>query len=256
MQQKVKIPNSLGQNISAVIHFPKEKTNRLAILCPGFLDSKDYNGLLYLAEALSEKGYTTVRFDPTGTWESEGDISEYTMTQYLKDIGSVKEYMLQNGSYDQILLAGHSRGGRVALLYASRNPGISMVVGIMPSVSSMPRGADKQRNQDEWKEKGIQTSDRDVPGSETETKQFAVPFSFLEDSLKYNVLDEIQNLHAPLLLLAGELDKNIPVEEIKSAFDKANEPKEFVIIPDIGHDYRHDLMEVKKVNEIIIGHLK
>lgn len=256
MIEKVKIQNSIGKNLSAVIHSPKEKTNRLAILCPGYLDTKDYNGLLYLAEALSEKGYTTVRFDPTGTWESEGSISDYTMTQYIKDIRSVKEYMLKNGNYNYILLAGHSRGGRVSLLYSSKDPDISMVVGIMPSVTSMPRGADKQRNNDKWKKEGVQISSRDIPGNENERKQFVIPYTFLEDSLKYNVLDGIQKLKSPLLLLAGELDTIILPEEVKSVFDKANEPKEFIIVPGVGHDYRHNIDEVKKVNEVIINHLK
>lgn len=256
MQQKVKIQNSINKNISAVIHFPKEKTDRLAILCPGFLDSKDYNGLLYLADALAEIGYTAVRFDPTGTWESEGDISEYTTTQYLKDVRSVKEYMLSNGSYNHILLGGHSRGGRVSLLYATQDPDISLVVGIMPSATSIPRGEDKKRSNDEWKDKGIQKVIRDVPGNEIERRQFDVPYSFQEDSLKHDVFKEIKKLHIPLFLFAGGLDTIILPEEVKSIFDQANEPKKFMIIPGVGHDYRHNISEVKKVNGVIISCFK
>lgn len=253
--KKVKIKNSINKNISAVIHFPKEKTGHLAILCPGFLDSKDYNGLLYLAEILSEHGFTSIRFDPTGTWESEGDILNYSMTQYLKDIKSVKEYMLKNGNYDYILLAGHSRGGRVSLLYATQDLDISMVIGIMPSATSIPRGPDKQRRNDKWKEEGIQIATRDIPGNENERKLFAVPYSFLEDSLKYNLLEEVPKLNVPVLLLTGELDTIIYPAEVKQIFDKLNSKKEFIIIPGIGHDYRHYLDQVKIVNDIIIEHL-
>ena len=109
IEEKVKIPNSIGKNISSVISRSEKETGKLAILCPGFLDTKDYAGLVGLAKKLcAQGGYTVVRFDPSGTWESEGDISDYSMTQYLKDVKSVKEYMLKNGSYDYILLAGHS----------------------------------------------------------------------------------------------------------------------------------------------------
>lgn len=253
--KKVKILNSNNQNIAGVIHESKNKTGKLAILCPGFLDSKDYNGLLYLAETLSEHGYTSIRFDPTGSWESEGDISDYSMTQYLKDIRSVKEYMLKNGNYSYILLVGHSRGGRVSLLYATQDPDISIVIGIMPSATSIPRGLDKQQKNDRWKEEGIQISTRDIPGSENKRKRFVVPYSFLEDSLKYNLLNEISQMHTPILLLAGELDTIIYPEEVKQIFDNANKPKEFIVIPGIGHDYRHNLDEVKKVNDIIIDYL-
>src|SRR3989344_857048 len=86
MIEKVKIKNSKGQNISAVIHRPDIKTKKLAILCPGFLDTKNYDHLILLSEELLKKGFTVVRFDPTGTWESEGDISEYLTSQYLNDV--------------------------------------------------------------------------------------------------------------------------------------------------------------------------
>ncbi|OGF23274.1 hypothetical protein A2Y83_00120 [Candidatus Falkowbacteria bacterium RBG_13_39_14] len=114
MPINTKIPSSKG-NLAAAIHFAETETGELAILCPGFLDSKDYNGLHNLAEALNKKGYTVVRFDPAGTWESEGDISEYTVTQYLEDIKNILEYMLKQSAYKEILLGGHSQGCSVQL---------------------------------------------------------------------------------------------------------------------------------------------
>lgn len=93
--EKMLISNSRGKKIAAVIQRPDEETNKLAILCPGFLDSKDYAHLRMLADDLVEQGYTSVRFDPTGTWESESDISEYLTSQYLNDIRSVLDFMLQ-----------------------------------------------------------------------------------------------------------------------------------------------------------------
>ena len=117
---KTKINSSKGE-ISATIHYPESKTNRLAVLCPGYLDSKDYTHLVRLAEALCKEGYTTVRFDPTGTWESEGYISDYTTTQYLEDIKSVIDYMIKESEYNYVLLGGHSRGGQVSILYAARD---------------------------------------------------------------------------------------------------------------------------------------
>jgi len=92
-ESRIKIPNGKGQMLSLAVNYPAKINDLLAILCPGFLDSKDYAHLKNLAEDLSAMGYTVVRLDPTGTWESEGDISEYTVTQYLADINSVWQYM-------------------------------------------------------------------------------------------------------------------------------------------------------------------
>lgn len=103
IMEAVKIPNTKGQHIAAVVHYPETQTEKLAVLCPGYLDTKDYDSLVKLADALAERGYTAVRFDPTGTWESEGGISDYLTSQYIKDIGSVLEYMLKQGNFTHIL---------------------------------------------------------------------------------------------------------------------------------------------------------
>jgi len=254
--QKITIKNSKGQNIAAVVHSREGETRKLAILCPGFLDSKDYHHLAGLGEALAKEGYTAVRFDPTGTWESEGDISEYNTTQYLQDIKSVKAYMFEEQKYDHLLMVGHSRGGRVSLIYSANDPEVSKVVGIMPSAISTPRDSAKQRRNDKWKEEGKMTSKRDVPGNEKEVREFTVPYSFLEDSMKYDTFEEASKIHVPILLITGEKDTIIPPEEVKEIYSNANEPKKFVIIPGIGHDYRHNLGEVEIVNKVIVDYLK
>jgi alpha-beta hydrolase superfamily lysophospholipase len=101
------IPSPKG-NIASAIHYPETETDKLAILCPGYLDTKDYAHLIGLANELCAKEFVVVRFDPIGTWESEGDISDYTITQYLEDIKHVLEYMLAQSSYKTVLLGGHS----------------------------------------------------------------------------------------------------------------------------------------------------
>ncbi|MBU0998756.1 alpha/beta hydrolase, partial [Patescibacteria group bacterium] len=169
MEEKVKIKNSKGQNISAVINRPNIKTNKLAILCPGYLDSKNYDHLVLLAEELLKKDFTVVRFDSTGIWESEGDISEYLTSQYLKDIKSVLGYMLGRENYTYVLLGGHSRGGMVSILYAAQDSRISCVLGIMPS-----SGGYVGKIREEWEKSGFSISKRDISGKD-ERIEFKVP---------------------------------------------------------------------------------
>ena len=128
-----RISSTAGKKIGAVIYYSEPPTDRLAILCPGYLDTKSYDHLRKLAETLVLCGCTVVVFDPIGTWGSEGTISDYLTSQYLDDIGSILEYMLSQKDYTHIILVGHSRGGMVSILYAARDPRISLVIGIMPS---------------------------------------------------------------------------------------------------------------------------
>lgn len=244
---KKKVDSSKG-HISIAVHYPETKTEKLAILCPGYLDSKDYDHLVQLATILAERDFTVVRFNPTGTWESEGDISEYTTTQYLADIKSVKECMLKDKKYTFILLGGHSMGGRMSLLYAPTDPEISGVFAIMSGYKKAP-----SKNEEKWKTDGVQINNRDIPENKNKKRQYTVPFSFLEDSNKYNVLDTIGNLHIPVLLIAGEQDTLCTPEVMQTIFDKANQPKEFVIIPEIGHDYRQHPEQIEIVNDIFLS---
>lgn len=249
--EPVKIPNSKGQNIAAFIHRPTAKTEKLAILCPGYLDTKDYTHLTVLAGDLAERGYTAVRFDPTGTWESEGDISEYLTSQYLKDIESVLEYMLAEGVYTYVLLGGHSRGGQVSILYAARDPRISEVLGIMPSHAPV-----EGRRREDWEKAGVSNSSRDIPDNTEERKSFSVPFQHVLDRDQFNALGDIQKIKVPIVLIAAEFDVSVPPEHVKELFEHAHEPKKLIYLEGMDHEYRHNLEEIKEVNALIMTALQ
>jgi putative redox protein len=248
--EKVLIQSSIGEAIAGVIHRPEQVTEKLAVLCPGYLDTKDYDHLRILADDLAEKGYTVIRFDPTGTWDSGGSIAQYTVTQYLIDIKSVLEHMLHEHRYTDILLGGHSRGGMASILYAEKDSRITKILAIMPSSGRSSLG-DKNKI---WKETDFKTSHRDVPNS-NEKKTFNVPYSHLEDRLTFNISDCIKNIHTPILLVAGERDELVLPEDVQTFFDQANEPKKIIIIDGIGHNYRHNLEQVRKVNDRILKEL-
>ena len=245
---KLKIPNAKGKNITAVVHYPAEETEKLAILCPGYLASKDYDHLILLADALAAHGYTTIRFDPIGTWESDGDIAGYNTTQYLNDVKTVLEYALQKRKYDNILLGGHSDGGMISILYAAKDSRISELLAIMPPSN---RSMLRKKKSGEWEQNGFRVSKRNTPNS-TKEKEFRVPFSFAEDRNKYDVTKDVGTFRVPIVLIAGELDNINTPEDVKKIYDNANEPKKFILLKGIGHDYRFNPSEIKVVNDKIL----
>ena len=48
--------------------------------------------------------------------------------------------------------------------------------------------------------------------------------------------DHIGEVKAPLLIIHGDADRVIPVEQGRALFAMANEPKELVIVPGVGHE--------------------
>lgn len=232
--------------IAAVIHYPNEQGAKLAILCPGYLDTKDYPHLISHAALLAEVGYVVVRFDPTGIWESSGEVADYSVSQYFSDVKAIVDHMTMQNTFSEIVLLGHSLGGAIAILYASQDPRVTSVVGLMPS-SLHKEDALSYKH---WNEKGIRYSQRDVPGSDSQ-REFAVPYGFAEDQARYSVLGAARTLEIPLYLLAGALDDAITPQEVRTIFDAAHEPKQLVILEGIGHDYRHNAADLDIVNNAI-----
>ena len=249
--EQIYIQNSSQKNLAAVVHHPETTTNRFAILCPGFLDTKDYNHLRMLADELTKHGYTAVRFDPTGTWESEGDDAEYLTSQYLRDIKSVLEFMLLRGDFSHILLGGHSRGGMVSFLYAAQDPRISVVVGIMPSF-----GPAVGKPREDWEVAGVITVKRDLPFDTMQTREFSLPFAHVLDRDQFDAFADVDKSSARKIFLAGEKDLSIPPERVQRLFDHASEPKTFILAEGIDHEYRHRPDDIRKVNALILGVLE
>ncbi len=249
LMEKVEIQSTKGK-VAAVIHRPKVKTGGLAVLCPGYLDSKDYDHLLSLANDLADLGYTTVRFDPIGTWESEGDISDYTVTQYLDDVKSVIEHMLSYENYEKIILCGHSMGGFISILYAIRDTRISVVLAIMPPYSIMQVFNNEMLQK--WEKEGFRVYFKEISNSQ-EMKKFNVPYPDVENLKQYNVLNEAENLKIPLILVAGELDTLISPENVRLIYDNANEPKQFILLKGVHHEYRYNVGEINNVNKSILA---
>jgi uncharacterized protein len=243
--EKKMIPGIKGL-IASVIHHSGRKTKGLAIICPGYLDSKDHPHLIALADMLAEEGYVAVRFDPSGTWESEGDIFDYTTTQYLDDVRAILDEMLRTTAYRHVFITGHSRGGMISILSAARDPRITSVAAIMPSTSRTITGPKYEK----WRTDGFSVSRRRLHADSVE-REFRVPYSHVEDRARNDVPIEAERVHVPMLLLAGGTDDLVKPEFVKEIYTHANEPKTYLELPGMGHDYRYSESEVAMVNESV-----
>lgn len=250
--ERILIPSTKGK-IAVVINHPEIKTEKLAVLCSGFLDSKDYAHLAGLAEELNNEGYTVARFDAYGIWESEGMPSDYATSQYLADLKNVIDFMETQGNFTHLLLGGHSKGGFAALYQACIDPRVSAVLAIMSTFPFI-----KENNQatiEKWEKLGERVSHRNVPGT-NEIKEIILPFSYVADRLQYDLLAKLPHLRAPLIMVAGSEDKLALVADVKALFNQAPEPKEFIMFEGVGHDYRKFPEQITLVDKRIIQTLK
>ncbi|MBU1975219.1 MAG: alpha/beta hydrolase [Nanoarchaeota archaeon] len=219
------------------------QSNKLAIILPGRSDTKDYPHMRSHVDFLATKGYFALSFDPPGTWESEGDISIYSTTNYLKAVKEVIEYYGNKPT----LLVGHSRGGSMAILAGTRINEVEAFISIMGRASYKT----KAFIDGGWKEDGFHISKRDTPKEYAEReKSFKLSFAFVEDSQQYDMIPDLKICNKPKLFIAGSKDVLVDPMKIKQACELSAEPKQFIML-ESEHDYRLNDEMIKKVNTLI-----
>ncbi len=217
-----------------------ENAPRLALLMPGRLDSKDYINFTSHANLLSKHGYLAVAIDPPGTWDSPGDLSNYTTSTYVKTINELIDYF---GNRPTLLL-GHSRGGATAML-ASVNPAVKELVVVNAAYGNpTPPKPEEIEN-------GILEELRDLPPGNVRTEKkvrFDLPMVYFEDGKKHNPKEALSQFKGTKLLVHATKDEFTELSKITEIYDGLPEPKMFLEI-DCTHDYRLFPEVVEQVNQ-------
>ncbi|HVX58455.1 MAG TPA: alpha/beta fold hydrolase [Candidatus Saccharimonadales bacterium] len=216
--------------------------DRLALVLPGRLDTKDYPHMRSHVDFLASLGYYALSFDAPGSWESGGGIEIYSMTNYLKAIDELIEHF----GHKPTLLLGHSRGGSVAMLAAPKNPAVTGFVSVFSRATPSTIGADKA------KEQGMEVEHRDIPGHPDQSKEFALPYSYFEDAAQYNALQGLQTFTKPKLFFYGTRDELVRPAEVRKAYEASADPKEIHEL-DSDHDYRWHPEIIEQVNAMVKG---
>lgn len=163
---------------------------------------------------LPAMGYSYLIFDYPGYDKSEGQPTPENTVETGKD---VLRWLNQNKGDGPLYIYGQSLGGNIALRVAldmkNEVPFKAVIVdGTFASYQNIGRAVLAKQ----WF---------------TWPLQF-LPYLVLSDKYAPNKLNELPPI--PLLVIHGELDPVIPVEEGKKLFAKASEPKQLWLLPE-GH---------------------
>ena len=249
--EKIFIESRTGAKI-AVIFEKAKKQKGLAFVMPGQGGFKEQPHMETFAAAFRENDYAVIRFDPRNSiGESEGKMEDATITSYYDDLEDVVRWAKTQSWYrGPFVLAGHSLGGICAALYAERHPGevkalapISTVVS--GKLSYEAHMAHEPKEIEDWKRTGWQVREsQSRPGVIKRLK-----WANMEDRLKYDLLEKVENLTMPVLMIVGEKDVGTPPEHQKILYDKLPGKKEMHVIKGAEHTFREKehLNEIKEI---------
>ena len=203
---------SEGQKISGILHLPEKENPPCVIASHGLLSSKDSEKYIALGERLAREGLAMLRFDFRGCGESEGRMEESTVSGRIADLGFAIGFIKSHpGVENRIGLLGSSLGGYISLIRASTEEKIRAVV-----TWSTPFHLDNL---------GSQKSQEDMP---------ALGEVFFKDLPKHRLLPLLPKI-SNCLVIHGEEDELVPVDQSWEIFNSLGSPKEIHVIEGADH---------------------
>ena len=203
-EETISLGSSNGKTIAGVLHHPAGELPRGAvILCHGMESSKNSEKLVYLARVLAKRGFLALRFDFAYAGESSEKFEDITYSGEVEDLRAACSFMHHRYA-GPIGILGSSMGGTVALLFASEEPGIAALVTIAAPVhpEAFPRRMLKPEQLQNWRDRGF-----------TFYNGQRLNLALLEDLETINVLESARKIACPVLIIHGDADEIVPVEE-------------------------------------------
>ena len=161
-----------------------------------------------LAQALASAGYSVLLFDYRGYGGNRGSPTEEGL---LDDARAAANFLRDRSDVDRARIAyfGESLGSGVVTALAVERPPSALILR-----SPFTSFAEVGSHHYPW-----------------------LPVSlFIRD--RYPIIDQISDVRAPVLIIAGDRDDIVPPRFSRAVYDKAAEPKRLLVIERAGHNDR------------------
>jgi uncharacterized protein len=232
--QDVSFVNSSGHRLSGIVRYsePVEPTRYpVIIVLHGFAESKHHDLSADLANNLVHYGFLTLRFDFHGHGDSEGKFEDHTIHQQVDDVFSALDFVatLPYADKDRIAVMGTDIGANIAMLAAAKDARIRCVVaqGARSHFEHHLKSWFQSHEFTELMTKGV----HDHVG-------FKIRKEYVMSTRMHDIIEELKNMHAPVLFVHGTADLRVPLQETRQLFLAANEPKAMEEVEGADHWFR------------------
>jgi len=196
-----------GTKLAYVHTLPLKEGERLpaVVFLGGFKSDMAGTKAIYLEEHCKGRGQEFLRFDYSGHGKSSGDFSKGTIGSWKQDAMDIISHVLKDRD---IILVGSSMGGWIALRLLIENPShICAVVGIA-AAPDFTKDIENMMSKEDH-EMMERLGRLEIPNDYSD-EPYIFTRKLLEDGREQSLLDERHNIGAPLVLIQGKLDRDVP----------------------------------------------
>lgn len=215
------ILNDRNEELVGFLHEAKNGDEKdLVIVCHGYNSDHNDRIIKKICNSLPSVGYDAFRFTFSG-YKKSGEIhADPSFKEQYSDLRSVLDHFQKK--YKTISVVGHSTGGTIAILVAAYDYDrriksiVLMAPRIYPSKSTMTRKIEQKYGgtvAELLKDPQVKYPvEVEIHG---ESHQFSK--IYVEELAKLDVARNLKRINCPLLILHGDDDKVVDIEEGKTA---------------------------------------
>jgi alpha/beta superfamily hydrolase len=225
-EERVAFSNLRGQILKGILHRPAANSVSAAvILCHGMESDKESEKLVTLSQRLAEREILSLRFDFACAGESSGKFEEITYSGEVEDLRAAFDLIAAHRA-GKVGILGSSMGGTVALLFAAEEPRVAALVTI-----AAPCHPDKITHK--------LLTPKEVAGWRRSGYLIyhgrRINVSLLEDLQKIRVPEAARKVPCPVLIIHGDADETVPVEEAYELYAEISARKKILILKGADH---------------------
>jgi len=208
--------SSHGQAVVGSLHLPDIEKSPCVIVSHGLFSNKDSEKYISLGDRFPRKGIALLRFDFRGCGQSGGKISESTTSDRLEDLNMAIEFVRSHPRVGpRVGFMGSSLGGYISLIKAAGDEDIRAVVTWATPFTLV--GLDEKKGEGELGSLGD---------------------DFFQ-GVKVHHLTSALGKVVNCLVIHGDRDELVPVEQARMIYEYLNEPKKMEIIEGGDHRLTH-----------------
>lgn len=207
-----------------------------------------YRAFRQVADTLGRRGIAVLRMDDRGVGQSKGDFATATSADFAEDIRAALAWLRTRPEIDgkRLGLVGHSEGGLIAPIVASKEPGLR---GIVLLAGPGKGGRDiltfqltnLAKNDTALKGARLDSALKHIPAR---VDSLAATTPWMKFFLSYDPLPTARQVKVPVLILNGATDQQVTPDQVPAlaaAFKQGGNKNVTVrVFPELNHLFIHD----------------
>jgi uncharacterized protein len=249
VERSFRIWNPTGDVITGDFRFVDDGASKpIIVVCHGFTAHKDWGPFPNFGRGFASRGFASVVFNFShngigGDTKKLTEVEKFSRNTIGKELADLRAVFdaVESGKIgnefverNRIGIVGHSRGGGVSILHASLDTR-AKAVAAWSTVATFFRYSQHQR--EVWERQGYLPVT--IRSMQTKLRYGIEVLRDLEaNKEKYDLVEAVRRLTAPLLFVHGEADVAVKPTEAEKLFEASDKSRtEFVMLEHTGHLY-------------------